>query len=145
MPLPSERLGGVSASVGKFAFDGDFKVAFGGAFGEDGQSGLATDFHTEFEVNFFDFDAFGESLECADDLPAIGADGAVHVFEMGLDVFGEAVGFAIAIHPSNIRQFSRIFRLYQDGIGGTIDVFYLLVSHAAFSSLMLRRASSVLT
>lgn len=39
----------------KLAFDGDFKVAFGGAFGEDGQSGFTANFHAKFEVDFFDF------------------------------------------------------------------------------------------
>lgn len=43
----------------KFTFDGDFEVAFGGAFGEDGQSGFAANFHTKFQGHFFDFDALG--------------------------------------------------------------------------------------
>nr|WP_038015415.1 hypothetical protein [Synechococcus sp. PCC 7335] len=43
-----EALFAIWRLTGEFAFDADFKVAFGGAFGEDGQSGFTADLRTRF-------------------------------------------------------------------------------------------------
>ena len=42
--------------LGEFAFDFDFKIGFGFATGEHGDSCFGADFNFEFEVEFFDFD-----------------------------------------------------------------------------------------
>jgi hypothetical protein len=80
----------------EFAFHFDFKVAFSGAFGEDRDACFAADFDAEFKVYFFDFEA-SHAFECADDVPGVGADGALDVFELGLGVVDQSVGFVVVI------------------------------------------------
>ncbi len=90
------KLGLISGRLGfwEFAFDFDFEVTFGGAFGEDGDACFAADFDAKFEVYFFDFES-GHVFECANDVPGVGANGALNCLELGLGVIDEAVGFII--------------------------------------------------
>ena len=129
MPSLSEPLGGVGAGAGKFAFDGDFKVAFGGAFGKDGHPDFAANLHAKFEVNFFNFN-LRKIFECADDVPGIGADRAMDGFCIGFYLcfysFGKAVAFASSaaggFAARRIGQLSRFGRFDVDGVGGAIGI-----------------------
>jgi hypothetical protein len=98
----------------EFAFDFDFEVAFGGAFGEDGDACFAADFDAKFEVYFFDFES-GHVFECADDVPGIGADGALDVVELGFGVIGVSDD---GIGDGALGDFG----FDEDGVGGAVLV-----------------------
>jgi hypothetical protein len=108
------KLGLICKGLGfrKFAFDLDFEVAFGGAFGEDRDTCFAADFDAEFEVDFFDFEP-GHAFECADDVPGVGADSALDIVELGFGVVDRAIAFVAVV-----------IGVRDDGIGdGTLGDF----------------------
>ena len=70
--------------IGELAFDRDFKIAFGGAFGKNGHSDFAANLHAKFEVDFFDFNA-GQVLERTNDVPGVDANGSMDIFGIGFD------------------------------------------------------------
>jgi hypothetical protein len=109
----------------EFAFDFDFEVTFGGAFGEDGDACFAADFDAEFEVYFFDFES-GHVFECADDVPGVGADGALDIVELGFGGFDGAIVFiavVIGVRDYGIRDGALgDFGFDEDGVDGAVLV-----------------------